>query len=143
MKNHCDWPTDEQCGSRPITINMAPSTGAKKCNCPGGVKDCYFADMNNCNGFFQCSKGKAYQVHLSIEILLGDFDDFFYTIKMYSVNIFLRKHAQTVYGLAQASKSVIGQPLCNVVLDLLLLLQLELAMNAHALLESASVTRQT
>ena len=61
QKNQCDWPTDEQCGNRPITINMKPGM-AQKCNCPGGAKDCYFADINNCNGFFQCSKGKSFQV---------------------------------------------------------------------------------
>ena len=62
QKNQCDWPTDEACGTRPITINMKPGNAVQKCNCPGGAKDCYYADINNCNGFFQCSKGTAHRV---------------------------------------------------------------------------------
>ena len=35
--------------SRPITGN--------ECTCQGGAKECYMADVTNCNGFFVCTSG--------------------------------------------------------------------------------------
>ena len=58
MKSQCDWPSQQMCGTRPITKRLDANNGGTVagpiCNCPNMAKECYYADLRSCNKFTHC-----------------------------------------------------------------------------------------